>query len=109
MTAHLRQLVEDEKQKLSAARVGLWITVVLALATVGVDVALTLGRAKALIPNTVYGLEGTMFTVFASWAAGPRIAQYLGPQVGQVAAGLASAVRDARLPSKHDDERGDPQ
>jgi hypothetical protein len=50
-----------------------------------------------------------MFVAFASWAAGPRIAEYLAPQLGAVVQGLASAVRDSRLPSKHDDERGDPQ
>lgn len=105
----LSQLIEDEKGKLSAARIGLWITVGVSLVNFGVDVWLTLVDGKARIPNTVYALEGTMFTVFAAWAAGPRIAQYLGPQVGQIASGIAAAVRDTRLPSKTDDERGTPQ
>lgn len=109
MTFRLHQLIEDEKHKLSAARVGLWITVGLALATVGVDIHLTMIAALAHIPNTVYALEGTMFTAFAAWAGGPRIAQYLGPQIGAVATGIAAAIRDARLPSKQDDERADPQ
>jgi hypothetical protein len=101
----LHQLVEDEKGKLSASRVGLWLTVLLALTTVAVDIALTVHAVKAQIPNTVYSLEGTMFIAFASWAGGPRVAQYLGPQLGQVATGIAAATRDARLPSKNDDER----
>jgi len=105
----LQQLVEDEGFHLSAARVGMWLTVLLAFATVGIDAGLTIARAPALLPNTIYGLEGTMFVAFASWAAGPRIAEYLAPQLGAVVQGLASAVRDSRLPSKHDDERGDPQ
>ena len=105
MRFRLNQLVEDEKGKLSAARVGLWITVGVSLVNFGVDVYLTLIAGKARIPNTVYALEGTMFTAFAAWAAGPRIAQYIGPQIGQVASGIAAAVRDARLPSKDDDER----
>lgn len=110
MLNRIHQLVEDEKKKLSAARCGLWVTVVLAIATVACDVWLTFGAGKARIPNTVYSLEGTMFTAFATWAAGPRIAQYIGPQIGSVASGIASAVRDARLPSiRTDDERGDPQ
>jgi len=105
----LEQLIEDEKKKLSASRVGLWITVTLTIVTIAIDVYLTLHAAKAFIPNTVYALEGTMFTAFATWAAGPRIAQYLGPQVGQVATGIAAAARDALLPNnRKDDERGDP-
>ncbi len=102
----LHELIEDERHHLSSARCGLWFTVALAALTVATDVYLTAGTTlTARIPNPVYGLEGTMFTVFAAWAAGPRIAQYLGPQVGAVASGLAAAVRDARLPSRSDDER----
>lgn len=103
--SRLSHLIEDESGDLSAARCGMWLTLLLAYVTVVVDLV----RVAHAVPNTVYGLEGTMFMAFASWAAGPRIAQYLAPQVGAVAQGLASAVRDARLPSKHDDERGDPQ
>lgn len=98
MQEHGRALVTDEQNKTSASRVGLWITVVLALVTVGVDIALTLRLAAQHIPNTVYALEGTMFTVFAAWAAGPRIAQYIGPQIGQIASGIAAATRDAMPP-----------
>ncbi len=105
----LHQLIEDERRKLSASRVGLWSTMALALITIAVDVYVVLSGGKVFVPNTVYALEGTMFTAFAAWAAGPRIAQYLGPQVGAIASGIASAVRDARLPSRNDDERGDPQ
>ena len=92
---HLRDLVTDERGHLSSARVGLWTTVAVTLVVVGIDVVLTLHGAQARVPNTVYGVLGTMFMAFASWAAGPRIAQYLGPQIGQVASGLASASRDA--------------
>lgn len=101
-------LVKDERGALSSARCGLWVTVVLALVTVSIDVWLTVHGAKVSIPNTAYALEGTMFTVFASWAAGPRIAQYIGPQIGQVASGIASAVRSNREPdARKDDERGE--
>jgi len=88
---HLRLLITDEQEKTSAARVGLWIAVALALLTIGVDIALTLGQGSTHIPNTVYALEGTMFMVFAAWAAGPRIAQYIGPEIGKVASGIGGA------------------
>ena len=29
-----------------------------------------------------------------TWAAGPRIAQYIGPQLGQIAAGIGASARD---------------
>jgi len=92
-SVRLSDLVKDEKGALSSARCGLWVTVALALATVAVDVWLTFHAAKAFIPNAVYALEGTMFTVFASWAAGPRIAQYIGPVIGQVAQGIGASSR----------------
>lgn len=97
----LHQLFEDEKDNISAARCGMWLTIVLAVATIVVDIL----RATNHVPNTVYGLEATMFMSFCSWAAGPRIAQYLAPQIGNAVSGLAAAVRDVRLPSKTDDER----
>ena len=91
---NIRQLVSDERNNLSSARVGLWVTVLLGMFCIGVDAALTLGRSSVRLPNTAYALLGTMFTVFASWAAGPRIAQYIGPQIGQIAAGLGASARD---------------
>src|SRR5262245_5144959 len=105
MRFRLHELFSDERGKISAARTGLWITVGCALATIGCDVYMTWLGGKSAIPNAAYSLEGTMFTAFAAWAGGPRIAQYLGPQVGQVALGIAAANRDVRLPSKTDDER----
>lgn len=101
----LRELVSDEKGHLSTARVGLWVTMALAILTVGVDVALTVAAARAFIPNPVYALEGTMFTVFAGWAAGPRIAQYLLPQVGQIAQGIGASARPPHA-GMDQDERG---
>ncbi len=100
----LHQLFEDESGSLSSARAGLWTTLALSIATIAVDVSLTM-QGRHAIPNAVYALESTMFMAFATWAAGPRIAKYIGPQIGQVAQGVASAARDLRLPSREDDER----
>lgn len=102
----LHQLIEDEKHKLSVARIGVWITLALAVSTVVLDVYAAILTGNGAIPNAVYSIETTMFMVFASWAAGPRIAAHIGPQIGSAAQAVANATRDARLPSKHDDERG---
>ena len=90
----LRELVSDESSHLSSARIGLWVTVLLFALVAAVDVGLTIQRTPMRIPNAVYATLGTMFTVFASWAAGPRIAQYIGPQIGQIAQGIGGANRD---------------
>lgn len=55
-------------------------------------------------------LDVTIFMVLGSWAAGPRIARYLLPQVGAVVQGAGALVgrlngTDNRF---KDDERGEP-
>lgn len=102
----IRQLVRDERGKVSSARTGLWlIAVPLAVFVIAIDIGLALATKPAL-PNTVYGLLGTMFLCFAGWAAGKGFAKEWG-SVGAVAGALTNAVRDPRLPAKDDDERHD--
>ena len=91
---HLHDLICDERGHISSARCGLWITVLATLVAFGIDAWLTLHGVAFRLPNTIYAIFGTMFTVFASWAAGPRIAQYIGPQLGQIAAGIGASARD---------------
>jgi len=50
------------------------------------------------VPNAAYALLGTIFTGLLAWTAGPRIAQYLGPQIGAVAKGIGDAVKQPRRP-----------
>ncbi len=100
------QLIEDEKKKLSVARIGVWLTLILAFATIIFDVYTAVIVGHSIVPNVAYSLETTMFMAFVSWAAGPRIAQYIGPQIGSAAQAVAQAKRDALLPSMHDDETG---
>ena len=51
------------------------------------------------VSNAVYALLGTVFTGLLAWSAGPRIAQYLLPQIGAVAQGIgASIVKQPRQP-----------
>ena len=85
----LRELVEDEKSHLSTGRVGMWSAVLLAYVAVGVDLWLTLHAVPRHVPETAYGVLGTMFMAFAAMSGVPRAMEYLGPQIGAVAAGLS--------------------
>ena len=81
MGGDLCQLVRDEKGHLSSARVGMWLTLLFSLHYIA-D-----GGAQ---PGVLAFLSGVTLG-FVGWAAGPRIAQYLLPTLGQVAQGIASA------------------
>lgn len=97
-------LLRDEQGAWSTARCAFWLTLLVTLALV---VATAFGWA-ALSP-AAYSLLGIMFMALAGWAAGPRVMQYLGPQIGAVVQSLSRAKGDARWPNvRTDDERGDP-
>ena len=90
----ISQILSDEKSKLSAARVLL----VISLAFTGFVIVID-SVFSAIVPNAAYALLGTVFTGLLAWTAGPRIAQYLGPQIGAVASGIGSALtREPRRP-----------
>ena len=104
----IRQILADEKGKLSAARVLLVATLVFTAVMIAADSLLW-----ATVPNAAYALLGTIFTGLLAWTAGPRIAQYILPQIGAIASGIgASLTREPRRPKLldndpafHDDER----
>ena len=104
----IRDILVDEKGKLSAARTLLVGCLVFTGALIVCDSALWFQ-----VENAVYALLGTIFTGLLMWTAGPRIAEYLGPQVGAVAKGIGSAIREPRRPKlldsdpafREDDER----
>jgi hypothetical protein len=79
-------ILRDEQGKDSLSRHLLVATVVFTFGVVVADLVLP-GTA---IGSAVYSLLGTFGTVFAAWAAGPRIAQYIGPAIGQIAGGIAA-------------------
>lgn len=100
-------LVKDEKGALSSARCGMWLTMLLAIIAGGVDIHLVLQGSTVSVPNAIYATLSTMFMAFASWAAGPRIAQYIGPQLGQIAQGIGVSNRDKPpFPEMDRDESG---
>ena len=104
----ISQILSDEKGNPSAARVLLVASLAFTAAIIVVDSLLW-----ATVPNAAYALLGTVFTGLLAWTAGPRIAQYLLPQIGAVTSGIGAALtREPRRPdlldnnpSFRDDER----
>jgi hypothetical protein len=93
-----KQLLSDEKGKLSAARTLLVCCLVFSGVIIVFDSALW-----GDVPNAAYALLGTVFTGLLTWTAGPRIAQYIGPGIAGVAKGIGSAVRQPKQPKFRDD------
>ncbi len=83
-----KRLMDDENGKTSTARLAFWLTLLVTLTIVVLDAI----RIDVTVPVAAYSLLGSLCVALAAWAGGPRIAQYLGPQVGKVAAGIAQAI-----------------
>ena len=89
-------LLRDERGDWSSARVGMWTVLVF----LGVYIVT---HAK---PDTaVLSLGGSIELGFMAWAGGPRAMQYLGPQIGAVAQGIAQSRPPFEGMDMH--ERGD--
>ena len=86
------EIVKDERGSLSAARV------FLAVSLVFTGVIIVLDSTVWDVPEAVYSLLGGLAVGLVAWAGGPRVAQYLGPQVAGVASGIAQAVRGPQQP-----------
>ena len=96
----IRQLLSDEKGKVSAARTLLVGEMLYTGILILFDIVLW-----GDVSNAIYALLGTVFTGLLAWAAGPRIAQYLLPQIGAVAQGIgASLPKDPRRPDLLDND-----
>lgn len=96
----MREIFQDESGSFSSARCLLWLWSAVTLWAVAVDAT----HAGDALSNAAWGVLSGVEVALIAWAGGPRIAQYIAPQIGAVAAGVAAAVRD-RLPSRDDDER----
>ena len=91
-------IVKDERGSLSAARV------FLAASLVFTGVIIVLDSTVWDVPEAVYSLLGGLAVGLVAWAGGPRVAQYLGPQVAGVASGIAQAVRGPQQPELLDND-----
>ena len=85
------EIVKDERGSLSAARV------FLAVSLVFTGVIIVLDSTVWEVPESVYSLLGGLAVGLVAWAGGPRVAQYLGPQVAGVASGIAKAIQRPKL------------
>lgn len=97
------RLIADEQGKPSTARCAFWIVLIWTI------LLMTLAAAGIFtVSSAAYALLGTIFTFTIVWAAGPRMAEYLAPQIGRAITSIAKAKGDSRLPNiRKDDERGD--
>lgn len=77
-----KNALHDERGAWSSARIGLWTV----LAFTGWYIV-----AHEKPDAGVLSLCGSALLGFMAWAGGPRAMQYLGPQIGAVAQGIASA------------------
>lgn len=92
-----RQLLEDERGRLSTARTLLWVWSLFTL--------LLIALAWRELPNGVLSLLSGVEIALVAWAAGARIAQYLGPQVGATASAVGQSLREA-VQKRRDPEQG---
>ena len=96
----IKEILKDERGSLSAACISLFVSLAFTAAIIVADSLLW-----ATVPNAAYALLGTIFTGLLAWTAGPRIAQYFGPQIGAVASGIGAAlVREPRRPDLLDND-----
>ena len=100
-------ILRDERGSLSAARTFLLASLIFTA------VLIVLDSTVWTVPESVDTLLGSLDIGLLAWAGGPRVAQYLAPQVGAVASGIAQAVKSPRRPTlldnspyfKEDDEK----
>jgi len=103
----IKEILVDERGTVSAARTFL-LGVLLFTGTI-----IVLDSIILAVPEIAYTLLGSLNVGLVAWAGGPRVAQYLAPQIGSVAAGIAKAVKGPQRPDlldnspdfKENDER----
>ena len=88
----LKDILKDERGTVSAARTFL-LGVLLFTGTI-----IVLDSIILAVPEIAYTLLGSLNVGLLAWAGGPRVAQYLAPQIGAVASGIAQAVKNPRRP-----------
>ena len=82
-----KQLVQDERGQLSTARALLWVWSLFTLTLVAMT--------WRTVGNGVLSLLSGVEVALIAWAAGARIAQYLGPQIGAAANAVGQSLREA--------------
>jgi len=88
----IKEILVDERGAVSAART-FRLGVLLFTGTI-----IVLDSIILAVPEIAYTLLGSLNVGLLAWAGGPRVAQYLAPQIGSVAAGIAKAVKGPQRP-----------
>ena len=96
----IKDLLRDERGTVSAARTFL-LGVLLFTGTI-----IVLDSIILAVPEIAYTLLGSLNVGLVAWAGGPRVAQYLAPQIGAVASGIAKAVKGPQRPDLLDNSPG---
>ena len=96
----LSEILKDERGSFSAARTFLFGSLVFT------GTIIVLDSLMLAVPEIAYTLLGSLNVGLVAWAGGPRVAQYLAPQIGAVASGIAKAVKDPRRPKLLDNSPG---
>lgn len=93
----ISELIQDERGRLSSARVLLWVWSIFSL----VLLAITWRE----VPNPVLAFLSGVEIALIAWAGGARIAQYLAPQIGATASAVGSSLRET-IQKRRDPETG---
>jgi hypothetical protein len=88
----LSEILKDERGSFSAARTFLFGSLVFT------GTIIVLDSIILAVPEIAYTLLGSLNVGLVAWAGGPRVAQYLAPQIGAVASGIAQAVKSPKRP-----------
>lgn len=89
----IKEILRDERGTPSAARTFLFGSLMFTGTLIVFDSTIW------DVPEPAYVLLGSLVVGLLAWAGGPRVAQYLAPQMGAVASGIAKAVKRPRRPS----------
>lgn len=91
----------DERGNRSSARALTWLEFLNIVALSWVDVLTDVDVA-----GEIWVLHSGMFLALVTWTAGPRVAQYLAPQIAAAARAVSEAVQRRRQGVIDDPERG---
>lgn len=96
-------LLRDERGSRSSMRVLLFAVAMPALA--GMTIAEAAGRAR--FDPVVWTTWSSIASMLIVGCFGPRVAQYLAPQLSSIVTAISTAKRDPREPSRLDDHTRD--
>ena len=96
----ISEILKDERGSFSAARTFLFGSLVFT------GTIIVLDSLMLAVPEIAYTLLGSLNVGLVAWAGGPRVAQYLAPQIGAVVSGIAQAVKSPKRPKLLDNSPG---